>query len=57
MNSNYVSLIADLVLFCYVMRQNRDLLSLSDNNQATAIGAFNSTSSKYLDFLIFIILF
>ena len=38
----------DLFLFCY----ERDfVLSLSDNNQADVIGAFNSTS-RYLDDLL-----
>ena len=38
-------LVADLFLFCY----ERDfMLSLSDNNQADIIEAFNSTS-RYLD--------
>ena len=41
-------LVADLVLFCY----ERDfMLSLSDNNQADIIEAFNS-SSRYLDDLL-----
>ena len=42
------SLVADLFLFCY----ERDfMLSLSDNNQADIIEAFNSTS-RYLDDLL-----
>ena len=41
-------LVADLFLFCY----ERDfMLSLSDNNQADVIEAFNSTS-RYLDDLL-----
>ena len=39
--TNYAPLIADLFLFCY----ERDfMLSLSDNNQADVVEAFNSTS-------------
>ena len=38
-------LVADMCLFCY----ERDfMLSISDNNQADVIEAFNS-SSKYID--------
>ena len=45
MGTNYAPLVADLFLFCY----ERDfMLSLSDNNQADVIEAFNSTS-RYLD--------
>ena len=45
MVANYAPLVADLFLFCY----ERDcMLSLSDNNQAGVIEAFNSTS-RYLD--------
>ena len=41
MDTNCASLIADLFLFCY----ERDfMLSLSDDNQAEVIEAFNSTS-------------
>ena len=48
MGSNYAPLVADLILFCF----ERDfLLSLSGNNQADVIEAFNSTS-RYLDNLI-----
>ena len=48
MGTNCASLVADLFLFCY----ERDfVLSLSDNNQADVIEAFNSTS-RYLDDLI-----
>ena len=43
--TNYVPLVADLLLFCY----ERDLmLSLSDNNQTDIFEALNSTS-RYLD--------
>ena len=46
--TNCALLVADLYLFCY----ERDfILSLSDNNQADAIEAFNSTS-RYLDDLL-----
>ena len=54
MGTNCAPLVADLFLFCY----ERDfMLSLSDNNQADIIEAFNSTS-RYLDdlYLILIIL-
>ena len=45
MTTNCAPLVADLFLFCY----ERDfMLSLSDNNQADIIEAFNSTS-RYLD--------
>ena len=45
MGSNCAPLVADLFLFCY----ERDFLtSLSDDNQADIIEAFNSTS-RYLD--------
>ena len=48
MGTNCAPLIADLFLFCY----ERDfMLSLSDNNQADIIEAFNSTS-RYLDDLL-----
>ena len=48
MGTNCASLVADLFLFCY----ERDfMLSLSDNNQADIIEAFNSTS-RYLDDLL-----
>ena len=41
METNCAPLVADLFLFCY----ERDfMLSLSDNNQADIIEAFNSTS-------------
>ena len=48
MGTNCASLVADLFLFCY----ERDfVLSLSDNKQADAVDAFNSTS-RYLDDLL-----
>ena len=48
MGTNCAPLVADLFLF----RCERDfMLSLSDNNQADIIGAFNSTS-RYLDELL-----
>ena len=48
MGTNCAPLVADLFLFCY----ERDfMLSLSDNNQADIIEAFNSTS-RYLDELL-----
>ena len=48
MGTNCAPLVADLFLFCY----KRDfMLSLSDNNQADIIEAFNSTS-RYLDDLL-----
>ena len=48
MGANCAPLVADLFLFCY----ERDfMLSLSDNNQADIIEAFNSTS-RYLDDLL-----
>ena len=48
MGTNCAPLVADLFLFCY----ERDfILSLSDNNQADIIEAFNSTS-RYLDDLL-----
>ena len=48
MGTNCAPLAADLFLFCY----ERDfMLSLSDNNQADIIEAFNSTS-RYLDDLL-----
>ena len=50
MGTNCAPLVADLFLFCY----ERDfMLSLSDNNQADIIEAFNSTSI-YLDDLLII---
>ena len=46
--TNCAPLVADLFMFCY----ERDfMLSLSDNNQAHTIEAFNSTS-RYLDDLL-----
>ena len=48
MGTKCAPLVADLFLFCY----ERDfILSLSDNNQADIIQAFNSTS-RYLDDLL-----
>ena len=48
MDTNCAPLVADLFLFCY----KRDfMLSLSDNNQADVVEAFNSTS-RYLDDLL-----
>ena len=48
MGTNCAPLVADLFLFCY----KRDfMLSLSNNNQADIIEAFNSTS-RYLDDLL-----
>ena len=48
MGTNCAPLVADSFLFCY----ERDfMLSLSDNNQADIIEAFNSTS-RYLDDLL-----
>ena len=48
MGTNCAPLVADLFLFCY----ERDfMLSLSDNNQADIIEAFNS-ASRYLDDLL-----
>ena len=45
MGTNCAPLVANLFLFCY----ERDfMLSLSDNNQADIIDAFNSTS-RYFD--------
>ena len=46
--NNCASLVADLFLFCY---ERNFMLSLSDNNQADIIEAFNSTS-RYLDDLL-----
>ena len=50
MGTNYAPLVADLFSFCY----KRDLmLSLSDNNPADVVEAFNSTSKYlYLDDLL-----
>ena len=48
MGTNCAPLVADLFLFCY----ERDfLLSLSENNQADVVEAFNATS-RYLDDLL-----
>ena len=46
--TNCDPLVADLYLFCY---ERAFMLSLSDNNQAVIIEAFNSTS-RYLDDLL-----
>ena len=48
MGTNCAPLVADLFLFCY---EGDFMLSLSDNNQADIIEAFNSTS-RYLDDLL-----
>ena len=48
MGTNFAPLVADLFLFCY---EKDFMLSLSDNNQADIIEAFNSTS-RYLDDLL-----
>ena len=48
MGTNYAPLVSDLFLFCY----ERDFMAtLSDNNQADVVEAFNSTS-RYLDDLL-----
>ena len=48
MRAGSAPLVVDLILFCY----ERDfMLSLSDNNQADVVEAFNSTS-RYLDGLL-----
>ena len=43
MGANCDPLVADLLLFCYVV--------IFDNNQTDVIGAFNSTL-RYLDYLL-----
>ena len=48
MGTNCAPLVADLFLFCY---KGDFMLSLSDNNQADVVEAFNSTS-RYLDHLL-----
>ena len=48
MGTNYAPLVADLFLFCY---ERNFMTSLSDDNQADIIEAFNSTSI-YLDDLL-----
>ena len=45
MGTNCAPLVADLFLFCYEMDF---MMSLSDDQQADVIGAFNTTS-RYLD--------
>ena len=48
MGTNCAPLVADLFLFCY----ERDfMLSLSDNNQAYVVEAFNSTARYLVDLL------
>ena len=48
MGTNCAPVVADLLLFCY---ERNFMLSLSDNNQADVVEAFNSTS-RYLDGLL-----
>ena len=48
MGTNCAPLVADLFLFCY---ERYFMLSLSDNNQAGIIEAFNSTSRDLDDLL------
>ena len=48
MGTNWAPLVADLFLSCY---ERGFMLSLSDNNQADVVVAFNSTS-RYLDDLL-----
>ena len=48
MGANYALLVVDLFLFCI---ETDFMLSLSDNNQADIIEAFDSTS-RYLDDLL-----
>ena len=48
MGGNSAPLVADLFLFCFVMRETS---CLSDNNQTDITEAFNSTS-RYLDDLL-----
>ena len=45
MGTNCAFLVAELYLFCY---KRGFVLSVSDNNQADVVEAFNSTS-RYLD--------
>ena len=45
MGSNCAALVADLFLFCY---ERNFMMSLSDDKQADAIDAFNTTF-RYLD--------
>ena len=47
MGTNCAPFVADLFLFCY----ERDFISLSNDNQADIIDAFNSTSSNLSDLL------
>ena len=51
MGTNCAPLVADLLLVCYERDFIIFMLSLSDNNQADIIEAFNSTS-RYLDDLL-----
>ena len=46
MGTNYAPLVADLFLFCYERFHD---FSLSDDNQADIIVAFNSTSRFIID--------
>ena len=48
MGTYCIPLVSDLFLFCY---ENDFMLSLSDNNQADIVEAFNS-ASRYLDDLL-----
>ena len=48
MGTNYAPIVADLFLFCY---ERVFMLSISDNNQADVVEAFNS-ASRYLDDLL-----
>ena len=48
MGTNFAPLVADLIMLCY----ERDfMMSLSDDNQADVIDAFNTTS-RYLDVIL-----
>ena len=53
MGTNCAPSVADLFLICY---ERYFMLSLSDNNQADIVEAFNSTSRYQYDLLILIIL-
>ena len=50
MGTNCATLVADLILFCYEIHF-MFIMSLSDNNQADVIEAFNSTSNYLEDLL------
>ena len=53
MGTNCAPLVADLYLFCY----ERDfMMSLSDDQQADVIDAFNTTS-RYLEHILILIMF